>query len=69
MQQAEHLDYRIGASVYHTPQSPGEEPVARQSAWSKYYVQNGCLGVVTGAQKAIAVRHPESETSCPSLDL
>ena len=32
-------------------------------------IQSSCLRVVTGAYKATAIRHLESEASCPLLDL
>ena len=56
-----------GASAYHTPTEQGGAP--RGMAAALELTQNDCLRVVTGAYKATAIRHLESEASYPPIDL
>jgi hypothetical protein len=57
----------FGASTYHKPTEPGGKPqgIARELGKA----QNNSLRIVTGAYKATPIRHLETETWVPPIDL
>jgi hypothetical protein len=57
----------FGASTYHQPTEPGGEPKGIAKNLGK--AQNKSLRVVAGAYKATPVRHLETETWVPPIDL
>jgi hypothetical protein len=56
-----------GASSFHTPTAPGGRPKGIVQSLCK--AQNRSLRIVAGAYKATPIRHLETETYTPPLDL